>query len=146
MPSLRHIAIVVRDLDAMTEFYKSVFELEYVGSETIGTGTANYLTDGVVNLALLYFSDKTGEELDRMAGLNHFGIQVDDVAEYERRASCSTFPPTAGLAPPAASATTDASRPRTTAGGEFVRRAGCPTPGRVAPAAWRASCIPLGVA
>jgi len=69
----------------MTEFYKSVFELEYVGSETIGTGTANYLTDGVVNLALLYFSDKTGEELDRMAGLNHFGIQVDDVAEYERR-------------------------------------------------------------
>tara|TARA_R110002020_G_scaffold15611_53_gene55918 strand:+ start:1544 stop:1948 length:405 start_codon:yes stop_codon:yes gene_type:complete len=85
MPSLRHIAIVVRDLDAMTEFYKSVFELEYVGSETIGTGTANYLTDGVVNLALLYFSDKTGEELDRMAGLNHFGIQVDDVAEYERR-------------------------------------------------------------
>lgn len=85
MPSLRHIAIVVRDLDAMTEFYKSVFELEFVGSETIGTGTANYLTDGVVNLALLHFSDKSGEELDRMAGLNHFGIQVDDVAEYERR-------------------------------------------------------------
>ena len=69
----------------MTEFYKSVFELEFVGSETIGTGTANYLTDGVVNLALLYFTDKKGEELDRMAGLNHFGVQVDDVAEYERR-------------------------------------------------------------
>jgi len=85
MARLRHIAIVVRDLDAMTEFYKQVFELEYVGSETIGTGTANYLTDGVVNLALLYFTDKTGEELDRMAGLNHFGVQVDDVAEYERR-------------------------------------------------------------
>ncbi|MGX1097856.1 VOC family protein [Amorphus sp. MBR-141] len=85
MARLRHIAIVVRDLEAMTEFYKQVFELEYVGAETIGTGTANYLTDGVVNLALLHFTDKTGEELDRMAGLNHFGVQVDDVAEYERR-------------------------------------------------------------
>ena len=85
MARLRHIAIVVRDLEAMTEFYKQVFELEYVGAETIGTGTANYLTDGVINLALLHFTDKTGEELDRMAGLNHFGVQVDDVAEYERR-------------------------------------------------------------
>lgn len=85
MARLRHIAIVVRDLEAMTEFYKQVFELEYVGAETIGTGTANYLTDGVINLALLHFTDKTGEELDRMVGLNHFGVQVDDVAEYERR-------------------------------------------------------------
>jgi len=88
-PRLRHFAIVVRDLEAMTEFYKSNFELEFAGSETIGTGTANYLTDGVVNLALLHFSDKTGEELDRMAGLNHFGIQVDDVAEYEARVEAS---------------------------------------------------------
>lgn len=85
MPRLRHIALVVRDLEAATEFYKSVFEFEDAGSETIGAGTANYLTDGVVNLALLHFADKTPEELDRMAGLNHFGIQVDDVAAYEKR-------------------------------------------------------------
>lgn len=85
MPRLRHFAIVVRDLDRMTEFYQSVFGLEFIDSETIGTGTANYLSDGVVNLALLYFSDKSEEELDRMTGLNHFGIQVDDVAEYEKR-------------------------------------------------------------
>ncbi|WP_118135961.1 VOC family protein [Oceanicella sp. SM1341] len=85
MARLRHIAIMVKDLDAATKFYRDVFEFEYAGSETIGAGTANYLTDGVINLALLHFSDKTPEEMAAMAGLNHFGIQVDDVAKYEER-------------------------------------------------------------
>ncbi|QDL91947.1 VOC family protein [Paroceanicella profunda] len=89
MARLRHIAIMVRDLEAATKFYKDVFEFEDAGSETIGAGTANYLTDGVINLALLHFTDKTPEEMDKLAGLNHFGIQVDDVAKYEDRVNAA---------------------------------------------------------
>ena len=54
MPArLRHFAICVSDIEAAAKFYQEVFGLERVGQETLSIGSGIYLSDGVVNLALL---------------------------------------------------------------------------------------------
>lgn len=89
MPAqLRHFAICVRDLDASARFYGEVFGFERVGEETISIGSAVYLSDGTINLALLKFSGDAGAGVENAAefvGSNHFGIQVDDLEAYGRR-------------------------------------------------------------
>src|SRR6267378_3672880 len=47
-----------------------------------------YLSDGVVNMALLNFAGAKGNDLKdprNAVGANHFGFQVDDLAETQRR-------------------------------------------------------------
>jgi catechol 2,3-dioxygenase-like lactoylglutathione lyase family enzyme len=82
IPRLRHFALRVRNLEASAQFYEKVFGFKRVGREEIPIGAAVYLSDGVVNLALLnYFGDK-GAATDGAAesvGSDHFGIQVDDI-------------------------------------------------------------------
>ena len=59
-----------------------------MGEETIAIGSAVYLSDGVVNLALLKFSGDAGAGVDNateFVGSNHFGLQVDDLEETGRR-------------------------------------------------------------
>src|SRR5215510_8109207 len=53
MARLRHIAVVVRDIEASAKFYEEVFELRRVGREDLEIGSAVYMTDGVINMALL---------------------------------------------------------------------------------------------
>lgn len=50
---LRHFAICVSDLEASANFYQKAFGLKRVGEETLEAGSGIYLSDGVVNLALL---------------------------------------------------------------------------------------------
>ena len=86
MARLRHIAVCVKDLERAAAFYEKVFELKEVGRETIEIGSAIYLSDGVINLALLNFSGKQGNDLadpKGAVGANHFGFQVDDLAETQ---------------------------------------------------------------
>ena len=88
MVRLRHIAVCVKNLEKAARFYETVFELKRVGREDIDIGSAIYLSDGVVNLALLNFAGATGNDLadpTNAVGANHFGFQVDDLAEAERR-------------------------------------------------------------
>jgi predicted enzyme related to lactoylglutathione lyase len=88
MARLRHIAVCVRDLERAARFYEAVFELKRVGREDIEIGSAIYLSDGVVNLALLKFAGTKGNDLSdphSAVGANHFGFQVDDLAETQRR-------------------------------------------------------------
>ena len=88
MARLRHIAVCVKNLEKAARFYETVFELKRVGREDIDIGSAIYLSDGVVNLALLKFAGATGNDLadpTNAVGANHFGFQVDDLAEAERR-------------------------------------------------------------
>ena len=85
---LRHIAVVVRDLEKSAKFYESVFGLKRVGQETLDFAAAIYLTDGVINLALLNYFGKRGSGLDdakNYVGAHHFGFQVDDLAETQKR-------------------------------------------------------------
>ena len=59
-----------------------------IGREDIEIGSAIYMTDGVINLALLNFSGAKGNNLEKpigAIGANHFGFQVDDAAETQKK-------------------------------------------------------------
>jgi catechol 2,3-dioxygenase-like lactoylglutathione lyase family enzyme len=88
MARLRHFAVVVRDLDKSAKFYEDVFGLKRVGQEKLDFAAAVYLTDGVINLALLNYFGKRGSGLDdpkSFVGAHHFGFQVDDLAAAQKR-------------------------------------------------------------
>src|SRR5437763_3358894 len=88
MARLRHFAVCVKDLERAAQFYANVFDLKRVGREDIEIGSAIYMTDGVINLALLNFAGSKGNDLTdpkNAVGANHFGFQVDDLAETQRR-------------------------------------------------------------
>jgi predicted enzyme related to lactoylglutathione lyase len=88
MAHLRHFAVVVRDLEKSAQFYEKVFGLKRVGSDALEFASAIYLSDGVVNLALLNYKGKTGSGLDNASsfvGAHHFGFQVDDLEETRQR-------------------------------------------------------------
>jgi predicted enzyme related to lactoylglutathione lyase len=91
MARLRHFAVVVRDLEKAAAFYEEVFDLKRVGRDDLEIGSAIYLSDGVINLALLNMKGKEGsaasglEDGSTFVGSHHFGFQVDDLAETERR-------------------------------------------------------------
>jgi catechol 2,3-dioxygenase-like lactoylglutathione lyase family enzyme len=85
---LRHIAVVVRDLEKAAKFYEGVFGLQRVGDETLDFASAIYLTDGVINLALLNYKGERGSGLKNFkdfVGAHHFGFQVDDLAETQKK-------------------------------------------------------------
>jgi predicted enzyme related to lactoylglutathione lyase len=88
MARLRHFAVCVRDLEKAANFYEKVFDLKRVGREDIEIGSAIYMSDGVINLALLNFSGRQGNDLENpigAVGANHFGFQVDDLAETQKK-------------------------------------------------------------
>ena len=91
MARLRHIAVVVKDLDKAADFYRDVFELKRIGREDLDIGSAIYMSDGVINLALLNFKGSSGSKASDLAdaksfvGTHHFGIQVDDLAEAQKK-------------------------------------------------------------
>ena len=88
MARLRHFAVVVRDLEKSAKFYEDVFGLKRVGQEKLDFAAAVYLSDGVINLALLNYFGSRGSGLQdakNYVGAHHFGFQVDDIAETQRR-------------------------------------------------------------
>jgi catechol 2,3-dioxygenase-like lactoylglutathione lyase family enzyme len=84
---LRHIAMSVPDPWKAAEFYKHVFGMEVVGESTGVLADGVFLTDGVINIALLHFrTDETAQGKGRdYVGLHHVGFWVDDVKETEAR-------------------------------------------------------------
>lgn len=88
MARLRHFAICVRDLEQSAQFYEQVFDLKRAGREDLPIGSALYLSDGVVNLALLKFAGSAANDLTdpkNAVGSNHFGFQVDDLKAAQKR-------------------------------------------------------------
>jgi predicted enzyme related to lactoylglutathione lyase len=91
MARLRHFAVCVKDLDNAARFYETVFDLKRVGREDLEIGSAIYMSDGVINLALLNFAGKQGSKASDLpegsayVGAHHFGFQVEDLAETQRR-------------------------------------------------------------
>ncbi len=84
---LRHIALSVPDPWKTAEFYRHAFGLEVVGETDSSLAEGVFLSDGVINVALLHFkSDEAAQGLGRdHVGLHHFGVWVDDIAEARRR-------------------------------------------------------------
>ena len=89
MARLRHFAVCVGNLERSAKFYSEVFDLKEVGRETLDIGSAIYMSDGVINLALLNFSGTRGNDVKgdptKAIGANHFGFQVDDLAATQKR-------------------------------------------------------------
>src|SRR5260221_3540157 len=81
MARLRHFAVCVKDLEKAAQFYVNVFDLKRIGREDLEIGSAIYMTDGVINLALLNFSGKAGskasdiKEGTAFVGAHHFGFR-----------------------------------------------------------------------
>ena len=82
MAKLRHIAITVPDPEKAAEFYIRAFGLKRVGTTNWEGAQGVYLTDGVMNLALLrYKQEQYAGKLGRShVGVHHFGFIVEDVA------------------------------------------------------------------
>ena len=77
-PGIRHLAILTEDVDRMVRFYTNSFGLKIVK----GVGTATYLTDGHINLAIIPIGPEREIEGNQLKeGINHFGFEVDSVAD-----------------------------------------------------------------
>ena len=86
MPKLRHVAIKCDDLPAAAEFYTSLFEMKEIARRgDLDRGGAIYLSDGVVNLALIKITDPTFPNA-QIDGLNHIGFLVDDADAFVAKA------------------------------------------------------------
>lgn len=75
MAKIRHIAIVSPERDKLVEFYKKAFGMKQVEGE----GTAVYLSDGSINLALIQ------QYPGRDAGLYHFGFEIEDIDNLKEK-------------------------------------------------------------
>jgi catechol 2,3-dioxygenase-like lactoylglutathione lyase family enzyme len=82
MGKLRHLAIVVKDLEASCRFYEKCFDMKrafQAGNHAV------YLTDGVMNLAVLAYDsvNRPGSPTaDGRMGIHHFGFVVDDLKDF----------------------------------------------------------------
>jgi catechol 2,3-dioxygenase-like lactoylglutathione lyase family enzyme len=85
---IRHIALVVKDLEATADFYEKALGLKRSPMSEGPTARRIYMSDGHVNLALLQYKGETGSGLKDAAGfvgVHHFGFQVDDFGERQKK-------------------------------------------------------------
>ena len=84
MEKLRHIALSVSDPEAAATFFEQAFGMTRAGRAMRGW----YMTDGVMNVALLNFKDEAVpgyEKLKDVRGVIHFGMWVDNLEEAEKK-------------------------------------------------------------
>jgi len=74
MAKLRHIAMVVEEMEKTAKFYEESFGMKRVRQ----TDTAIGLSDGVVSLVIIHPSN-VNMKGDGRRGLHHLGFLVDDV-------------------------------------------------------------------
>ena len=84
MAKLRHIALSVPDPEAAAQFFEKAFGMRRAGKAMRGI----YMTDGVMNVALLDFKDETLPGFapgQKFHGVIHFGMWVDNLDEAASR-------------------------------------------------------------
>ena len=77
MSKIRHLAIKTKSPERLAKFYEQVFDMKVILTEKSG---AIYMSDGYLTLAIL---KNRGDYTP--SGINHFGFQVDDIEEIEKR-------------------------------------------------------------
>jgi catechol 2,3-dioxygenase-like lactoylglutathione lyase family enzyme len=93
MARIRHIAILTEDVDKLVNFYTTAFGLKIVR----GVGTATYLSDGHINLAIIPIGPEREIEGPQLqTGINHFGFEVEEVERL--RAACDDLHAASGVA------------------------------------------------
>ncbi len=88
MARIRHIALVVKDLEATADFYEKALGLTRSKMSEGPTAKRIYMSDGEVNLALLQYKGETGSGLkdaQNFVGIHHFGFQVDDLPKQQKQ-------------------------------------------------------------
>ena len=69
------------------KFYGDVFGLKRHGREDLSIGSAVYMGDGTINLALLNFKGTKGHDFgdkpEGQIGANHFGFQVENMKDTQ---------------------------------------------------------------
>lgn len=81
---LRHIAIAVKNPEKAAKFFEQAFGMTRAGSAMRGV----YLSDGVMNVALLNFGEEPvpGFETQKdYEGIIHFGMWVDNTEAADRQ-------------------------------------------------------------
>ena len=93
MAKLRHIALSVPDPEAAARFYCEAFGLKRLRASRSALADGVFLSDGVINVALLRFHDDefaglepgTDERGKDWFGLHHIGFWVDDMDATEKK-------------------------------------------------------------
>jgi catechol 2,3-dioxygenase-like lactoylglutathione lyase family enzyme len=83
MPKLRHVAITTHDVEKTATFYIDVFGMKEMGKINDPGTTGCFLSDGVMNLAILKFKNDQAAGVERgmgFKGLHHIGFEVEDMA------------------------------------------------------------------
>ncbi len=76
MARIRHIAILTESVEKLVKFYTTAFGMKIVE----GQGTATYLSDGHINLAIIPIEPELHVEGKKLEpGLYHFGFEVENV-------------------------------------------------------------------
>ena len=85
---IRHIAITAEDPFVTAELFKKALGLEEISRGDSDLAREVYLTDGYINLAIVCWkrTKETPNPYPDGYGLDHFGLQVDDLASAEARA------------------------------------------------------------
>ncbi len=79
MARIQHLAISSHNPDKQADFFKNVFGWEEIRRLDNARARGVVLTDGAINISVLYFKQ---DQLDRgmdFTGPHHFGVYVDDL-------------------------------------------------------------------
>ena len=87
MAKIRHIAITAEDPFVTAELMKQAFGLEEIGRGDSDIAREVYLTDGYLNVAVVCWkrTPQNPEPYPEGYGLDHFGVQVDDLDAAEAK-------------------------------------------------------------
>jgi methylmalonyl-CoA/ethylmalonyl-CoA epimerase len=87
MSRIRHIAITAEDPFVTAEAFKKALGLEEIGRGDSDLAREVYLTDGYLNVAVVCWkrTPQNPEPYPEGYGLDHFGVQVDDLDAAEAR-------------------------------------------------------------
>lgn len=85
MAKLRHVAVNTPNVEDDARFFREAFGMQEVGRLGQSPNLAIYLSDGVMNLAVINITDPDFPNY-QPKGLNHIGFVVDDLDETIARA------------------------------------------------------------
>ena len=103
MAHLRHIALSVPDPEKTAQFYEKAFGMKRVGTLDHSQASGIYLSDGVMNMAILRYKldDVVYKDGGKdYVGLHHFGFWVDDLEEAKRELEANGGSYLTGRPPP----------------------------------------------
>jgi len=88
MGRIRHIAITAEDPFVTAELFKKALGLQELSRGDSELAREVYLTDGYINLAIVCWkrTRETPNPYPDGYGLDHFGVQVEDLAAAEAKA------------------------------------------------------------